>query len=328
MRNLLHILFAVIVGNSFISTSNGNADDENNRLETPARSELPQGTEVLGPALGHFILLQGGEFVMGSKSAEKQDAKHEHLVELSPFHIGRTPVTNEQFVLFLNGDHVSSKEYVSGRLRPERRSISEEHGVWSCVKDCSEDACGCETWMLADRYCRWLSRVSAKSCRLPTEAEWEFACRGKEGRKYPWGDKPDRIDQRTWRWRGWEMTKPRRIAVGSFPEGATPEGVCDLVGYMDECCSDWYSAEYYTQSAKVNPQGPAEPGSRDSKVRRGGLEHAYDGLFHRSKYFAVLPSGYLPTGWSRRAISQAASPARGPSEVYGRLGFRVVVEHD
>ena len=331
MLTLLNIFLAMIGKCDFVYASNGTAVaasvDQNDPPAASAKPGSPPGAEVLGPGLGHYILLDGGEFVMGSKAAVDEDERHEHEVSLRPFYVGRTPVTNAQFVRFLNEDHVSSKEYVSGRLPANRRSISEKDGVWNCDPDLADDACGCETWKLADRYCRWLSQLTGKACRLPTEAEWEFACRGKEGRRYPWGNKADRIWQRTWQWRGWDSRKPGKVAVGSFPEGATPEGVCDLVGYMDECCSDWYSAEYYAQSPKDNPQGPLEPTLRNGKVRRGGLEHPYEGFFHNSQYFGVLPSGYLPTGWSRQDLGRATSP-RGPSEVDGRLGFRVVVELD
>ena len=115
--------------------------------------------------------------------------------------------------------------------------------------------------------------------------------------------------------------------MGSFPKGATPEGVCDLVGYMDEMCSDWYDPEYYAKSPTDNPQGPSEPRHKNQKVTRGGLHHRYGakgiiGRILRESDFAILPSVYLPRGWSR----ERSAPNRDIRFVYGRIGFRVVVQ--
>lgn len=172
-----------------------------------------------------------------------------------------------------------------------------------------------------------ISQKTGRKCRLPTEAEWEYVCRGKEGRKFPWGNNEDDLDSRVWRWR--RSAKSKKIPVGSFPKGATPEGVCDLVGYMDEMCSDWYDRDYYGKSPRKNPEGPSEPRPyENAKVTRGGLERPYTGgpplvrLFRDSKYLGVLPIAYLPRGWSRGV----AAPPENAEQVYGRLGFRVVVE--
>ena len=100
---------------------------------------------------------------------------------------------------------------------------------------------------------------------------------------------------------------------------------------MDEICSDWYDPGYYAKSPRENPQGPAEPRPYQSaKVSRGGLERPYTSgpgvvrLFRDSQFFGVLPTTYVPRGWSRGK----AVPPKEPRFVYGRLGLRVVVEED
>ncbi|MBN1909021.1 MAG: SUMF1/EgtB/PvdO family nonheme iron enzyme [Pirellulales bacterium] len=291
---------------------------------------LPRGKEILGPGLGEFAWIQGGQFTMGRADGEHEDERPEHPVELSSFHIGRTPVTNAQFVRFLNEARVGPNEYLSHRITYCKPPIICVGRSWKCVAGTENDAASCQSWMMADRYCRWLSIKTGRTSRLPTEAEWEYTCRGKEGRTFPWGNNYLGAGRKIWRWSTWTPNRPNKIPVGSFPGGATPEGVCDLVGYMDEVCLDWYDAEYYAKSPKKDPRGPARPLANDlhknHKVSRGGLEHDYDGFFHESEFFGILPKSYLPRGWSRGALVHETRPPQNPNHTYGRLGFRVVVE--
>jgi len=308
-----------------------------NAIAPVAEGNARLGDEILGPDLGEFIFISGGEFTMGRDTGECEDQRPEHLVELSPFSIGRTPVTNAQFVRFLNEAHVKQSEYLCSQICWAKPSVTFVEGSWTCAQGTEKDAASGESWILAGRYCDWLSATAGRKCRLPTEAEWEYVCRGKEGRKFPWGNTEDELESRVWHWRTWRSSKPNMVPVGSFPKGATPEGVCDLVGYMDEMCSDWYDPEYYAKSPRTNPQGPSEPLRTerfgDAKVMRGGFEHHYSsegisGFFRRSQFFGVLPSSFLPRGWSRDYLSQQASPPKTPHEVSLRLGFRVVVESE
>lgn len=291
-----------------------------------------EGHELLGPGLGEFIYFEGGEFTMGRNSAENPDERPEHVVELSPFHIGRTPVTNSQFVLFLNEAGISSEEYFLPQAPYVAPAVVRANGIWTCADGVENDAASCQSWVLAKQYCDWLSAKSGRTCRLPTEAEWEYVCRGKEGRKFPWGNDSTDVDRRVWRWRGWKQNSPKQISVGQFPDGATPEGVCDLIGYMDEVCADWYDPDYYAKSDRKDPAGPGKPIDskryRNAKVVRGGLERHYASksfavkFLRGSQFFGVLPNIYLPRGWSRGKTV----PPNDKRQVYGRLGFRVVVD--
>jgi formylglycine-generating enzyme required for sulfatase activity len=123
------------------------------------------------------------------------------------------------------------------------------------------------SWNDAMAYCAWLSQATGYTVSLPTEAQWEKAARGGDGRTYPWGN-------------DWDSSKLQcskatfgdsggTASVGSYPSGASPHGVLDMAGNVWQWCSDWYDATYYKSSPDRNPAGP--PSSPDGvRVLRGG----------------------------------------------------------
>jgi formylglycine-generating enzyme required for sulfatase activity len=133
------------------------------------------------------------------------------------------------------------------KRRPENWDDQVLHPNWPVVS---------VSWYEAAAYCAWAG------VRLPTEAEWERAARGTNGRKYPWGN--EELDATRANY-GEKVGHP--TPVGLYPRGATPEGIEDLAGNVWEWMSDRYEENYYRASPKLDPRGP---NSGVDRVLRGG----------------------------------------------------------
>lgn len=257
------------------------------KSDAEADARLAKALGDLSPELLQMIPIQGGAYTMGDPISSgaagvllslvtgnpvNQVPLHKETVE--GFYFGKYEVTFEQFVYFLNAvERKDEKNFYRVTASPVRF----RKGKWTCKEGAEHLAADTVTWYGAKAFCDWLSKETGDVYRLPSEAEWEFAARGKEGRLYPWGvtfnelpvdDEGDRKLEAEIRKRAdWGdntladilFPRTRRRPVGSFPEGATPEGVCDMVGGVWEWCEDW--------------SGPLS----STKVLRGGQENAgYD----------------------------------------------------
>ena len=202
------------------------------------------------PADGMVMLyISACEFQMGSDEGGLPNERPQHTVYLDAFYIDKTEVTNAQYRKCVEAGACGQPHDTEWYDDPNR---AEHPVVWV-------------DWYQAKAYCEWAGR------RLPTEAEWEKAARGTDGRTYPWGSSnPDCNKANYWGKSG--LIKGvdcvgDTTAVGSYPAGASPYGVLDMEGNVYEWVADWYGEDYYSASPGRNPPGPY---SGKSRVLRGG----------------------------------------------------------
>ncbi|MBZ5645699.1 MAG: formylglycine-generating enzyme family protein [Acidobacteriia bacterium] len=187
--------------------------------------------------------IPAGWFLMGSDTGQDNE-RPVHRVWLDAFELAARQVTNADYARYLDAANAPAPPHWNDPLfcNPEQPVVA-------------------VSWFEAVAYCKWLSRVTGRKCRLPTEAEWERAARGGEdGKQYPWGDEPPQsLPDYATRW----LTGPE--PVGRYAPNAF--GLYDIGDNVHEWCSDWYDANYYAASPQRNPSGPAE-GTR--RASRGG----------------------------------------------------------
>ncbi|MDY6874711.1 MAG: bifunctional serine/threonine-protein kinase/formylglycine-generating enzyme family protein [Chloroflexota bacterium] len=199
-----------------------------------------------------MVGIPAGEFLRGSKERDKKalaSEKPQRQIYLSDYWIGKHPVTNAQYAVFVEATGRRPPEHWEGSRPPEGK---EDHPVVNV------------SWWDALAYCHWLAEVTGKPYRLPTEAQWEKASRGTDGRTYPWGNRWD--DQKC---NTKEGNKRGTTPVGTFsPAGDSPYGCTDMAGNVLEWTANWYREDYYAHSSiSQDPYGPA---SGAVKVLRGG----------------------------------------------------------
>ena len=209
-----------------------------------------------------MVNVQAGEFTMGSN--EYKDEKPIHRVYLDEFMIGKYPVTNEEFKVFIADNGYKNKELWT----PEGWNWREEEKIFEPLYWHDRKWNGANfpvvgvSWYEAAAYAAWLSQTTGIKYALPTEAQWEKAARGSKGLIYPWGNKFDKN-----KCNSFEGGLGRTSPVGLFSGGASPYDCLDMAGNVWEWCADWYGKDYYKKSPARNPQGPS---SGSLRVFRGG----------------------------------------------------------
>ncbi len=211
-------------------------------VERLALIEVPDG----------MAQVPAGPFLMGSdpkfdRAAGPQELP-QHQVYVDAFSIDRYEVSNVNYLRFVLATGAAWPHYWRAQPFLDKMAKHPVIGV---------------SWREADAYCRW------RGARLPTEAEWEKAARGEDGRMFPWGNEPA----------GWIKSNiahpgskrgakyPPLANVDRYDNGTSPYGVHQLAGNVSEWVSDWFDPEYYRRQENRNPQGP--PSGQD-KVFRGG----------------------------------------------------------
>ena len=249
-----------------------------------------QKQNIEQPDLTDMVLIPAGEFLMGSPEGEEAFDEHpQHTVYLDAYYIDKYEVTNVQFKAFVeatgyvtDAERKGYGEVWNTKERPSMRRYNFADVNWrrphAWVDNEAlpnrphpkawenyniEDKMGYPvvqvSWNDAQAYATWAGK------RLPTEAEWEKAARGTDGRKWPWGNEFDLdIDGVAIHA---NIGSDGPLPVGCFPSGSSPYGAYNLAENVQEWVADWYASDYYACSSQNNPKGP-ETGK--FRVVRGG----------------------------------------------------------
>jgi formylglycine-generating enzyme required for sulfatase activity len=208
-----------------------------------------------------MVPIPGGTFLMGSPPAEKnrrEDEGPQHPVTIRPFWMGKCEVTWDEWDLYKKEAGVENKE--AGNLDPgenEKRLKADPDAITGPTPPYADETFGHMreghpvlglSHHCCMEYCRWLSKKTGKVYRLPTEAEWEWACRAGTTTAYSWGDDPAKIDEYAWHKGNSDgTTKP----VGK--KKPNPWGLHDMHGNIAEWCLDHYKKDYYATFSLDKP---------------------------------------------------------------------------
>ena len=244
----------------------------------PAVAKAPSSAGAASTCPDGMVLIPGGEFFMGSDD-DSDAEKPAHHVELAPYCIDLYEVTTGRYVACSDAGKCK-RAWKTNEWPDIGKQEREVYDPLCSVRDATlqaEHPIVCVDWEMASTFCH-----SITGGRLPTEAEWEFAARGPDGRRYPWGDEPpspaylNACGAECVEWAktmkvplvamykgddGW----PNTAQVGSFPRGRSRFGLFDVAGNVWEWVADWHGA--YTKDSQKNPTGPA---AGKTKVIRGG----------------------------------------------------------
>jgi formylglycine-generating enzyme required for sulfatase activity len=230
-----------------------------------------------------LVPVQGGAYMIGERPA--------HPAELDAFEMGRFPVTHAEFALFIQAGGYEDNRWwetkaASGWLRHKKWR---QPWRWNDPEfsNPAQPVVGIN-WYEARAYCAWLSAQTKRPFHLPTEAEWEAAARGKQGRRYAYGSEFDAARCNTYESHIWRTTP-----VGIFPGGETPEGIADLCGNVWE----WTSSAYldYPYEWSLEREDPARTDVQ-YRVLRGG---SWDGFLdyaraaYRCRFNPYFRIGYF-----------------------------------
>jgi formylglycine-generating enzyme required for sulfatase activity len=316
--------------------------------------------EVTTNAIGmRLARIPKGRFYMGSRDDDPDatpDEKPRHRVRITqPFLIGVYPVTVGQFGQFVketnfrtegeqSGQGSIGLNLITGKVEPSpeytwRSWLKEDAAHPSDFKQTDDHPVVCVSWKDAQAFCRWLSGKEGKPYRLPTEAEWEYACRAGTTTRFYNGDDEDGLQEianiadaalpQKWVWntddppfpkgmhlppyaKPWNDGYPFTAPVGRFKPNTF--GLHDMVGNVGEWCADWLDPDYYKSSPRDDPKGPHE----------GPLIDVSDRLPIPPRTLRVVRGGVWLDPAAAYRSADRYTHRRHPIDTAADIGFRVV----
>jgi formylglycine-generating enzyme required for sulfatase activity len=254
MKRIRFLLLAV--ASLYLTACEKSGSNSDGDTKTASVVSNDSAKEITTKSGIQMVSIPAGQFMMGDDRGNADEAPA-HKVTLSAFLIDKVEVTHEMFakVQLPDPSHWQdnpSKPVERVRWRDAKRYCNERsflEGLTPCYNEKTPD---------------WDCDYSATGYRLPTEAEWECACRARMDRPYDFGQ-PDKLRQYAW---FGENAEQKTHPVGQKRENGF--GIFDLYGNVSEWCEDVYSPTFYRESPAADPHGPASPGKDVKRVIRGG----------------------------------------------------------
>jgi formylglycine-generating enzyme required for sulfatase activity len=255
-----------------------------------------------------FALLPAGEFLMGAPDTDphaQDNEKPQHRVRITrPFYLGTTEVARGQFRRFVDAAvyQTSAEKDGQGAWGWNGEKKTWEQGpkyTWQNpgFEQTDDHPVVNVTWNDAMAFADWLSRKERQTYRLPTEAEWEYAATGGDGREYPWGDLWDPQKANTAE-AGPLITTP----IGMYPSGRSPSGLCDMAGNVEEYVADSY--EPYPGGEIIEDHlWAAHQGKY--RITRGGSFSRYGDLARCARRHGRFPEEIYAVGFR---LAESAEP--------------------
>jgi len=231
--------------------------------------KLPALVNSIGMRLAPIL---PGKFLMGSPDdepgRESNEGPQHEVILTRPFYIGAHDVTVGQFKAFVQEKGYRTEAETSGEgayvLLPNFEWKLDPKANWQNpgFEQTENHPVVCVSWNDAKAFCEWLSAKEGKTYALPTEAQWEYACRAGSKTKFHFGDDGDELAKYAWQNENSEMkTHP----VGELKANAW--GLYDMHGNVWQWVADWFAADYYQKSPREDPRGPSLGSAR---AMRGG----------------------------------------------------------
>ncbi len=222
-----------------------------------------------------MIPIPGGQYLMGSLESEAEhqaDESPQHPVRLAPFWIGKYEITWEEFEIWGDELDILRRNLTGAASSPRDQAAdgvtrpTEPYTDMSFGMGMERNPAICMTQHAARTYCRWLSAKTGRYYRLPTEAEWEYACRAGTTTAYSFGDDPGQLEEYAWYY---DNSDEAYHEVGL--KQPNPWGLYDMHGNVAEWVLDQYVADFYgTQAGQIADNPLAIPTQLYPRVVRGG----------------------------------------------------------
>jgi len=232
-----------------------------------------------------MIQLEGGTYTMGNDKSINLNEKPAKKIQISPFWIGAYEITHDQFDAFFKDEQTSQGSKVDAITRPTPQYIDlswnmgKEGGY--PVNSMSVDA--------ALMFCRWLYQKTGTFFRLPTEAEWEYACKAGTNTSYFFGDDPSKLPQYAW-FKNNSNEKYQKVGQ----KKPNQWGLYDMLGNLAEWTMDQYDAEYFKKIKETDKDKIVLPTSRYPRSIRGGS------YMDDQKKVMSTSRGFSETSWNKR----------------------------